>query len=175
MEFVRATWENDQEYMEIVNDLLENEELQKLDEITHHHFTTRLIHSIYVSYVSYKLAKSMNLDYVSTARAGLLHDFFLEEREEVEMLGRGSHNAVHPQIALENAEKITEINNIEKDIILKHMFLCTIRIRTPRYQESLIVSMVDKYCAISEVSKPTRGRVKDFFSRIQARVSYTNS
>lgn len=172
MEFVRATWENDQEYMEIVNDLLENKELQKLDEITHHHFTTRLIHSIYVSYVSYKLAKSMNLDYVSTARAGLLHDFFLEEREEVEMLGRGSHNVVHPQIALENAKKITELNHIEKDIILKHMFLCTFRIRTPRYQESLIVSMVDKYCSVSEVSKPTRNRVKEFIQRINMKLSY---
>lgn len=174
MEFVRATWENDQEYMKIVSDLLENEELLKLDDITHHHFTTRLIHSLYVSYVSYKLAKSMNLDYVSTARAGLLHDFFLEEREEIELLGRGSHNVVHPQIALENAGKITELNNIEKDIILKHMFLCTFRIRTPRYQESLIVSMVDKYCSISEVSKPTRSRVSDFVTRLQARVSYNS-
>lgn len=172
MESVRVTWENDQEYMEIVEDLLGNEELLKLDDITHHHYTTRLLHSLYVSYVSYKLAKSMNLDYVSTARAGLLHDFFLEEREEVELLGRGSHNTVHPQIALKNAEKITNLNKIEKDIILKHMFLCTVKIRTPRYQESLIVSMVDKYCAISEVSKPTRGRVKDFFARLQTKVSY---
>lgn len=174
MEFVRATWENDQEYMEIVGDLLEDEELLKLDEITHHHYTTRLIHSLFVSYTSYKLAKSMNLDHVSTARAGLLHDFFLEEREEVELLDRGSHNVVHPQIALENAEKITDLNKVEKDIILKHMFLCTIRIRAPRYQESLIVSMVDKYCSISEVSKPTRSRVRDFVDRLQAKVSYSS-
>ena len=37
MEFVRATWENDKEYMSIVGDLLECKKLQKLDDITHHH------------------------------------------------------------------------------------------------------------------------------------------
>ncbi len=173
MEFVRATWENDSEYMEIVSDLLENEKLQQLDDITHHHYTTRLIHSLFVSYVSYKIAKSMNLDYVSTARAALLHDFFLEEREEIELLGLGSHNAIHPKIALKNAEKITELNKIEKDIIVKHMFLCTFRVQVPRYQESFIVSMVDKYCSVSEVSKPTRGRIKDFVERLYAKVSYS--
>ncbi len=173
MEFVRATWENDSEYMEIVSDLLENEKLQQLDDITHHHYTTRLIHSLFVSYVSYKIAKSMNLDYVSTARAALLHDFFLEEREEIELLGLGSHNTIHPKIALKNAEKITELNKVEKDIIVKHMFLCTFSVQVPRYQESFIVSMVDKYCSVSEVSKPTRGRIKDFVERLYAKVSYS--
>jgi len=173
MEFVRATWENDEEYMSIVEDLLEDEDLLKLDDITHHKYTTRLIHSLFVSYASYKIAKSMDLDYVSTARAGLLHDFFLEEREEIELLGRGSHNTVHPKIALENAGEITDLNEIEKDIILKHMFLCTWKIRFPRYQESFIVSVVDKYCSISEVSKPTRSWLKSLIERLQAKVSYS--
>ncbi len=172
MEFVRATWENDHEYMSIVEDLLKNKELLKLDKITHHHFTTRLVHSIFVSYVSYKIAKSRGLDYVSTARAGLLHDFFLEERHEVELLGIGSHNCAHPKIALKNARKITEINDLEKDIILKHMFLCTIKIGMPKYKESMIVSMVDKYCAMVEVSKPTRDWMKELYVRLQAKVSY---
>ena len=113
----------------------------------------------------------MNLDYVSTARAGLLHDFFLEEREEVVSLGLGSHNAAHPKIALKNAEKLTKLNKIEKDIILKHMFLCTFSFNIPRYQESFIVSMVDKYCAISEVSKPSRDWAKDLIERVQAKVT----
>lgn len=174
MEFVRELWENDQEYMSIVKDLLKDKKLLKLDDITHHHYTTRLMHSIFVSYVSYKITKARGLDYVSTARAGLLHDFFLEEREEVELLGMGSHNAAHPKIALKNAEKLTELNELEKDIILKHMFLCTFSVKVPRFKESFIVSMVDKYCAISEVSQPTRGRVRDFVERLQASVSYSS-
>lgn len=173
MEFIRETWENDSKYMAIVADLLENEDLLKLGEITHHHYTTRLNHSLFVSYVSYKIAKARNLDYVSTARAGLLHDFFLEEREEIELLGLGSHNAAHPKIALKNAKKISEINDIEKDIILKHMFLCTTGCGIPRFKESMIVSLVDKYCAISEVSKPTRTRLRDFYLLLQSKVSYS--
>ena len=115
-------------------DLLKNEKLLKLEEITHHHYTTRLSHSLFVSYVSYKLAKSRGLDYISTARAGLLHDFFLEGRQDIEKMGLGSHNSAHPKIALKNAQEITEINEVEKDIILKHMFLCTFKGGVPRFK-----------------------------------------
>jgi|SRR5699024_4279861 len=160
MQNIQAYWKQDEEYVEIVADLLENEQLQKLDDITHHHYTTRLAHSLFVSYVSYRIAKKMNLDFRSVARAGLLHDFFLEGREDIKQMAQGSHNYVHPKIACENAEKITELSDLEKDIILKHMFLCT-RCAFPRYKESYIVTAVDKYCAISEVSAPSRAKVHD--------------
>ena len=173
MEFVRKIWENDPEYMTIIKDLLNNEKLLKLEEITHHHYTTRLSHSLFVSYVSYKLAKSRGLDYISTARAGLLHDFFLEGRHEISEMGLGSHNSAHPKIALKNAQEITEINEVEKDIILKHMFLCTLKGGIPRFKESFIVTLVDKYCAISEVSTPTREWFKEFYARLQTKVSYS--
>jgi len=173
MEFVRKIWENDPEYMTIIKDLLKNEKLLKLEEITHHHYTTRLSHSLFVSYVSYKLAKSRGLDYISTARAGLLHDFFLEGRQDIEKMGLGSHNSAHPKIALKNAQEITEINEVEKDIILKHMFLCTFKGGVPRFKESFIVTLVDKYCAITEVSTPTREWFKEFYARLQTKVSYS--
>lgn len=172
MELVRAEWENDAEYMSIVEDLLSKPELLKLDQITHHHYTTRLVHCLFVSYTSYKLAKSFNLDYVATARAGLLHDFFLEEREEIQELGLGSHNIVHPKIALENAEKITTLNKKEKDIILKHMFLATTGSGIPRFKESYIVTFVDKYCAVAEVSQPSRIWVKSIYLILQSKLSY---
>lgn len=172
MDLIRAEWENDAEYMSIIEDLLSNPELLKLDEITHHHYTTRLIHSFFVSYTSYKMAKSLNLDYVATARAGLLHDFFLEEREEIQALGLGSHNSAHPKIALKNAEKIASLNQKEKDIILKHMFLTTTRSGLPRYKESYLVSFIDKYCALVEVSQPSRDWLRNIYSILQAKVSY---
>lgn len=159
MEFVRSIWENDKDYMALVEDLLEDENLLKLDEITHHHYTTRLIHSIYVSYVSYKIASRFNLNVRAVASAGILHDFFHEGREEIAALKQGSHNFVHPKLAVKNAETLTELSELEKDIILKHMFLTT-RTGLPRYKESMIVTCVDKYCAISEVSTPVRMRVK---------------
>lgn len=145
--------------MALINDLIGNEEVQKLEEITHHHHTNRLTHSLFVSYVSYRIAKKFKCNERAVARAGLLHDFFHEGREEIAAMEAGSHNFVHPKIAVKNAEKITELSQLERDIILKHMFLCT-RCTLPKYKESLIVTCVDKYCAISEVSQPSRKKVR---------------
>lgn len=171
MEFIRKQWENDAEYMSIIEDLL-TDKLLKLDQITHHHYTTRLIHSFFVSYTSYKVAKSFGLDYIATARAGLLHDFFLEERDELQELGLGSHNSAHPKIALKNAEKIASLSKKEKDIILKHMFLTTTRSGIPKFKESFVVTFVDKYCALIEVSQPSRKWAKNIYSILQTKVSY---
>ncbi|PRY75172.1 HD domain-containing protein [Alkalibacterium olivapovliticus] len=175
MEFVRSIWENDKDYMALVEDLLEDENLLKLDEITHHHYTTRLIHSIYVSYVSYKIAKRLNLNCRAVARAGILHDFFHEGREEIAALKQGSHNCVHPKIAVKNAEILTELSELEKDIILKHMFLTTVGVGVPRYKESMVVTCVDKYCAISEISTPVRMRLKETVSRWGLKLRVVNA
>jgi hypothetical protein len=53
------------------------------------------------------------------------------------------------------------------------MFLCTIKGGFPRYKESFIVTLVDKYCAISEVSTPTRNWFKEFYAVLQSKVSYS--
>lgn len=158
---MKQTWRNDEEYMSYVGDLLETEDVQKLSEITQHYFSTRLEHSISVSYLSYKLAKKWNGDARSTARAGLLHDLFFYDWR-IEKFDEGSHAYIHPRVAVKNAEKITELNDLEKDIILKHMWLATIA--PPKYKESYIVTFVDKYCAISEVVKPNFKSLKQKFS-----------
>lgn len=151
-------WKYDPEYLSYVSDLINNEKFRQLDKIVHHHHTTRFKHSVYVSYVSYRIARRMGLDARATARAGLLHDFFLESREEIQLMQEGSHNDVHPKLALKNALTLTELSDKEKDIILKHMFLCS-KSNFPRYRESYIVTSVDKYCAMDEVSRPLRSRV----------------
>jgi uncharacterized protein len=40
------------------------------------------------------------------------------------------------------------LNDIEKDIIEKHMWPLTLKL--PKYKEAFIVSFVDKYCAFME-------------------------
>jgi len=70
-------WREDEEYLSYVEDLLATEEVQKLAEYTQHMHSTRLEHSISVSYHSYKLAKRWNGNARATARAGLLHDLKL--------------------------------------------------------------------------------------------------
>ena len=52
-------WQEDREYMSYVADLLETEAVKKLANYVQHMSSTRLEHSISVSYYSYKLAKKM--------------------------------------------------------------------------------------------------------------------
>lgn len=144
-------WKEDKEYLSIISELLKTEEVQKLKQFKQHHFYNRFDHSIDVSYRSYLVAKKMKLDYKSIARAGLLHDLFFYVPKEIH-IGSSNHNKLHPRIALANAKKITSLNKKEEDIILKHMFLATADI--PIYLESWIVTAIDKYSAIKEVTKP---------------------
>lgn len=142
----------DKKYLIIVDDILNCEEFAKMREVKHHD-SNRLQHSLRVSYYSYKLAKKLHLDYVSVARGGLLHDFFNERtvdykktRDKIKL-----YTTNHPKMAVKNAKKYFEINNIEEDIIKSHMF--PIDIKIPKFAESWVVSGVDKAVSIYEFSK----------------------
>ena len=104
----------DVEYMEHVGHLIDSAKVQRLGEITHHYHSTRLEHSINVSYTSYKLAKKFGWDAKSTARGGLLHDLFFYDWRDTKF--NKSHAWIHPRIAVRNAQKLTSLNKIEKDI-----------------------------------------------------------
>ncbi|HIY58065.1 MAG TPA: hydrolase [Candidatus Tetragenococcus pullicola] len=158
------TWKDDLEYVSYVQDLLDTEDVQKLAGFVQHMHSTRLEHSISVSYHSYKLAKKWHGDVRATARAGLLHDLFFYDWHTVKFV-EGSHAYMHPRIAVKNAEKITVLTDLEKDIIIKHMWGATLAF--PRYKESYIVTLVDKYCAIQEACIPLKARAKSLFHRKQ--------
>lgn len=131
---------NDDEYIEIVNNILKNDEFNKIDNIKHHGIS-RLKHSLRVSYYSYKIAKSLNLNYYNVARGGLLHDFFLSDnnRSDKERL---LDTFTHPKRALKKASETFDLNDMEKDIIVGHMF--PIYKSIPKYSESWIVNLTDK-------------------------------
>jgi len=131
-----------------INDLLEQESVQQLDDFIQHFCHSRLKHSMDVAYYSFFIAKVFGWDARSTARAGLLHDLFLYDRYN-EDCDHKNHTKNHPIIALENARKITELNDIEANIIRRHMWLATLV--PPRYKEGYIVTFVDKYCAAKEL------------------------
>ena len=145
-------YRQDKEYMAEVGHLIQHPKLQKLKEIPHHIHSNRLEHSIHVSYISYRISKKMGWDTKSTARGALLHDLFYYDWRQVKF--NKSHAWVHPRIAVRNAKKITSLNKKEEDIILKHMWGLTLA--PPRYKESFLVTMVDKYWAIKEASEPMR-------------------
>ena len=136
-------YHRDQQYTKIVNPILENKEFNQIETIEHHG-TTRMDHSLRVSYYSYKLAKTLHLDYEEVARAGLLHDFFLDRttdykktKDKVKLFTIG-----HPKVALENAKKYFELTEKEENIIQTHMFPVDYHI--PKYAESWIICFVDK-------------------------------
>ena len=137
----------DREYLSKVNDILENDEFQKMNDIIHHE-GNRYEHSVRVSYYSYKLAKILHLDTEKVARAALLHDFYLDEnkcatkKEKMELLVK------HPEYALENAKKYFDLSVLEEDVILTHMF--PIGKRVPKYLESWMVDIIDDFAALYE-------------------------
>ena len=137
---------NDNDYLNIVNDILYNEDFKKIDNNIHHGLS-RLDHSLRVSYYSYKISKFMSLNYKETARAGLLHDFFMTG--ELSKKEQRISAFVHPKKALENSNKIYSLSNREKNIIEAHMFPLVIN-KIPKYKESWLVSGVDKIVALYE-------------------------
>lgn len=142
----------DEEYLGIINHILRNNEFQKMSEIKHHN-TTRMEHSLKVSYYSYIIAKSLKLDYEDVARGGLLHDFYTEEIRKCNKIKDKVllFSTKHPSDAVINASNNFELSEKEINIIKSHMFPVDYRI--PKYAESWIVSLVDKILSFGEVSK----------------------
>ena len=137
-----------QEFEQIIMDMKENEIVQKMKNYRQHYDTSCYEHCLNVSYISYKICKKMNLDYVAVARASMVHDLFLYDWRKKQDGRKGLHGFTHPKISLENAKKLFELSKKEEDIILKHMWPLTAKF--PRYKESWVVIGVDKYCAIKE-------------------------
>ena len=134
------------EYHELVKNILCNREFLKLSLYTHHQWTTRLMHSINVSYLSWFIARKLGCDEKAAARAGLLHDFCpYDFRAETPT---GEHQAFyHPKAAADNSASHFDVTNRELDAILSHMFPLG---PLPRNKEAWIISIADKACAIAE-------------------------
>ena len=139
---------NDKKYMNIVKDIISNEMVQEMKQYRQHYNVSCFDHCLYVSYNLYKICRKHNLDYKSAARAGLVHDLFLYDWRKRQDGRKGLHAYTHPKTAYENAKKIFNLNEKEKDIILKHMWPVTLPI--PKYKESFLITYVDKYFAYSE-------------------------
>ena len=137
---------NNKEYMEIVENIMQNQEFIKRKEYKHHGEKSVYDHSIEVSYLAYKISKKLRLDYYSTAIGGILHDFYYEDwhlaPKEKNILKK--HGFTHAKQALNNTKKIFPqyLNFKTQDIILRHMF--PLNLIPPKYLESWIVSLSDK-------------------------------
>lgn len=129
------------DFSQIVGPLVKHPQVAILARFMHHRTTTRLDHSLKVSWFSYQLARRFSLDGAAAARGGVLHDLFYYE-----WLTEGPrlHGFRHPRICLENARQVVALSATEEDVIIKHMWPLTFL--PPRYAESWIVCFVDTYC-----------------------------
>ncbi len=143
----------DSEYFDCIRDYYYTDEFQSMSHFSQHGSVDRVQHINSVAYISYRIAKKYNMDYYKTARGALLHDLFYYDWRDSDPSHR-LHGINHPRYALENARVLSAKNNVEltlleENIIRRHMFPLTIV--PPRYKESVIVSMVDKYVAAMEM------------------------
>jgi len=135
-------------YNDCISDLIETEIVKSMSRYIQHGDITCLDHCKNVSLKSYNICKFLSLDYKSAARGALLHDFFLYDWH-IPGSHEGLHGFKHPKTSLNNAEKHFELNKKEKNIILTHMWPLTLR--PPKFRESFVVSMVDKFCSSKEI------------------------
>ncbi len=138
------------QYLNTVKDVITSPDIRRLEKYDQHMGTSRLSHSVNVSYKSYRLASLLGWNAPAAARAGLMHDMFYYNFKEVGFTAR-EHCRIHPQIALYNARQSFDISPLESDIISAHMWLAAGK--RPKYKEGYLVTMVDKYCAAEEFFK----------------------
>ena len=151
-------------------DILLDPKAHQMKNFTQHGSTTVFEHCVSVAKFSllmaYYLEKNLKIkvDRDSLVRAALLHDYFLYDWHDKTVPGHNIHGFTHPRTACINADRDFGLNEVEKDIISKHMFPLTFM--PPRYRESVIVTLADKWCALCETFKV------DVSSYIIYRVNY---
>lgn len=136
------------EFNNIIYDIANNPTVLKMKDFKQHYSCSCYEHCLSVAYYSYLICKKLHLDYVSMAKAAMLHDLFLYDWRVRQPDRKGLHAFTHPYLAYKNASKLFILNKKEKDIIIKHMWPVTII--PPKYMESFIITLVDKYCALKE-------------------------
>lgn len=137
------------EFLSLVRGILNDSEFKKLTLYRQHFKTTRFMHSLNVSYLSWLIAHKLGWDSTAAARAGLLHDFCLYDFKE--KLPKGQHQAFHhPRVAAKTSGERFEIHEKERQAILSHMFPLG---PLPKSREAWIISCIDKLCAVMEACR----------------------
>lgn len=144
---------NQASYLDCVKDLLSTRQVASMRQWRHHFSVTTYDHSLFVSYVAFRMARRWGCDYRMAARMGLLHDLYLYDSHD-RSAHPGNQCFDHPVAALENARALLELSDKEANIIVSHMW--PLAKTMPRSREALIVNLADKFCATLEVSYLSR-------------------
>jgi uncharacterized protein len=141
------------DFLNIVNDILENPKFEELKYIKHHgDCNTVYQHSIKTAYFAYRFSLACGLkreEIISTTRTTLLHDFYdanwryAKRKKLFEM-----HAFKHGDVAAKNAKKYFNINANESDAIKNHMFPLT---AWPHHKIGWILTLSDKVISTKEM------------------------
>ncbi|MBR5329751.1 MAG: HD domain-containing protein [Firmicutes bacterium] len=135
--------------------------MKQEDVYRQHGSVTCYQHSVAVTLMSVRLARSMRLkvDMESMIKGALLHDYFLYDwRSDDNDITRRHHGFNHAEYALENACRDFSLSPVACDVIKKHMF--PLNICPPKYKESYVVSVADKIIATKEVCRFVKNKMK---------------
>lgn len=131
------------------NDILLSKGMQSSKQYIQHGNIGVYDHSLNAAILSVLLADRlhMQVDTQALITGALLRDCFLYDwHVRNEYLGR--HGFHHPKRAFQNAQCDFRIDEIDRSMILIHMFpLCPI---LPTHLESRLLYLSDKFCAIGE-------------------------
>ena len=156
-QYIEELIKKDNEFNNIIRPLIENDTVQQMKNFRQHYETTCFDHCLTAAYYCYCICKKYNLDYKSATRAAMLHDLFLYDWRKRQPDRKGLHAFTHGRTACENACKLFDLNDKEKDIIIKHMWPVTIAF--PKSFEGFILTFVDKYCAMYESFEILKSRL----------------
>lgn len=130
-------------------DILSSEKMLSEKEFIQHGNVSCYEHSVNVAKMSLLIAGVLllfiRINERALVRGALLHDYFLYDWHKS---GHKLHGFFHAGCALKNAESDFKLNDIEKNIIKRHMF--PLNLCPPKYCESWIVCIADKICALKE-------------------------
>lgn len=148
---MRDEWRED--FHEEVKDLLRHPVILRMKLYPHHGNSSCYDHCVHVAYYNYMWCRFFKLDARSAARGGLMHDLFLYDwHTHTKETGNHFHGLTHPRVALKNADRVFELNKVEKDVIYTHMWPVTL-FRFPKTKEGWITTVTDKYCGSCETSR----------------------
>ena len=143
-------------FHKVIQELIQNPKIFEMKKYIQHSDITTFTHCLRVAKNSLLLARRFNWDVDREAliRGAMLHDYFLYDWHTK---GDGLHGFHHPFIAAENARRDFDLNELECEIIISHMWPLNI-LHFPKSREAFLVSLADKLCSADEVVSRFRRR-----------------
>lgn len=137
-------------FRQVFTETYRNSRLAETKKFVQHGSTSVFEHSLSVAYNSYRLAKFLHIKVHERdlIRGALLHDYFLYDWHDKDHAAHRLHGFTHPSRSYDNACRDFELTDIERNLIVRHMFPLTVV--PPVCREAWIVCLIDKVCSVSE-------------------------